>query len=156
MWPVGIVAVLVVTVGANLLMMAVANDPNANAVEPDYYRKAVRWDSTMVQRERNRELGWVAEARLAPIGRDGNAQVTVVLRDAGGAGVAGARVEVTAIHNSAADHRPHAVLETREPGVYGGALMLRRFGLWELRIVAERDGETYTTSLRHDVALEQP
>ena len=50
--------VLALTVAGNLWVMRIANADPSFSVEPDYYRKAVDWDSTMAQRARNEALGW--------------------------------------------------------------------------------------------------
>ena len=48
-WPIGITTVLATTVAANLWVMRLANEDHSFAIEPDYYRKAIMWDSTLAQ-----------------------------------------------------------------------------------------------------------
>ncbi|MEZ4456629.1 MAG: FixH family protein [Gemmatimonadales bacterium] len=57
------IGVLAITVGANGYMLYEANRGMA-AVEPDYYQKAVDFDSTMAQARRNASLGWRVDAAL--------------------------------------------------------------------------------------------
>ena len=151
LWPLGIVAVLALTVGANVILFRAANDRNAAAVEPDYYRKGVRWDSTVAEERASAALGWHAEAGLGPPSRAGT-PLTVRLVGPGGAPLEGAAVEVTAIHNLDALHHVSARLEPLGGGVYGARLPLRHAGMWELRIEAVRGAARFRTTLRRDTA----
>ena len=135
-WPLAIVAVLGVTVIANVWMWRAANEPGASALEPDYYARAVAWDSTQAERSRSAALGWRAEAAFIR-GAEGAAAVRVRLLDRGGAPVEGARVEVQGIHNLESEHPAHWSLAERSPGVYVAEdAGRRRAGRWELRVSA--------------------
>ena len=150
-WPLAIGAVLALTVGANVAVFRAAHDRNAAAVEPDYYRKAVRWDSTMAEERRSAALGWHADAGLGAVTRGGT-PLTVRLAGPDGAPLDGATVEVTAIHNLDALHHVNARLEALGGGVYGARLPLRHAGLWELRIEAARGSDRFRVTLRRDAA----
>jgi nitrogen fixation protein FixH len=149
LWPVAIVAVLGLTVAANVLVFWAARDRNAAAVEPDYYRKAVRWDSTMAEERRSAALGWRAEAVLGGVTRAGT-PLTVRLAGPDGAPLDGATVEVTAIHNLDAQHHVTARLEPLGGGVHRARLPLHRTGLWELRLEVERGRDLFRVTLRCD------
>lgn len=149
-WPIGIAAVLLLTMGANAGVYWAANDSNAAAVEPDYYRKAVEWDSTLAQAARNRALGWSADALLGAAATDGTREVSLTLRDAGGRPVSGAALAVTAIHNSAAARRVEGAGVTDAAGSARLRLPLRHGGLWELRLTATRGPERFTAVLRRE------
>lgn len=149
LWPLAVVGVLAVTVIANAAMLLVAGDPSQRAIEPDYYRKAVAWDSTLAERARSAALGWTLDARLEPAA--GGARLRVSLADAAGAPLAGARVRVTALHNLEADRPTVADCGESTPGAYEASLPLRRAGLWELRVEAVRGAERFTTSLRREL-----
>jgi len=155
LWPLAVSAVLALTVGANVLLFRAAHDRNAAAVEPDYYRKAVRWDSTMAEERASAALGWHADAGLGPLARAG-AQLTVRLAGPGGAPIEGATVTVTAIHNLDALHHVNARLAPLGGGVYGARLPLRHAGLWELRVEAARGGERFRVTLRRDAPAGAP
>jgi nitrogen fixation protein FixH len=149
LWPIAIVAVLGLTVAANVLVFWAARDRNAAAVEPDYYRKAVRWDSTMAEDRRSAALGWRAEAGLGAVTRAG-APLAVRLTGPDGAPLDGATVGVTAIHNLDARRHVAARLEPLGGGVYRARLPLRRSGLWELRLEAVRGRDLFRVTLRRD------
>lgn len=149
-WPTAIVGVLAIHVIATGLMMRAAGGDEGNAVEPDYYRRAVAWDSTAAARARAAGLGWSVVAEIGPIGDDGRAQVTVGIRDAQGAPVTGAEVRVEAIHNAHARHHAGGALTESAAGDYAAPLALRWAGRWELRIGIVHDGITVPVSLRRE------
>jgi nitrogen fixation protein FixH len=149
LWPVAIVAVLGLTVAANALVFWAARDRNAAAVEPDYYRKGVRWDSTLAEERQSARLGWRAEAELGGLDPAG-APLTVRLSGPDGAPLDGAAVVDTAIHNLDALHHVTARLEPRGGGTSGVRLPLRHAGLWELRLEAVRGSDRFRVTLRRD------
>lgn len=155
-WPWGIAAVLALTVAGNALVYWEANDADAAAVEPDYYRKAVEWDSTLAQGERNRALGWSIDADLGPREPNGGRRVRIRVRDAAGLPVSSAVVGLTAIHNAYASQPVQAVSVTDAAGDSRVDLPLVHDGLWELRLVVTRGNDRYTAALRRDTASPGP
>jgi nitrogen fixation protein FixH len=151
LWPVAVAAVLGVTIAVNGLLFWAARDRNAAAVEPDYYRKALRWDSTRAEDRTGAALGWRIEADLGALDPAG-ATLAVRLADRAGAPLEGAAVEVTAVHNLEALHPVVGRLVPVGPGAYGARLPLRRAGLWELRLEVARGGDRLRVSLRRDAA----
>jgi hypothetical protein len=150
-WPMAIVGVLAITVGANVWILYEANrDPNAAALEPDYYRKAVAYDSTMAQAARDSVLGWRLEATPGALDPAGTPLV-LRLTDRDGRAIAGARVTLTAIHNLDAGRSTSARFVTGIDGRAAGTAPLRHAGLWELRFEVRRGGERFTATLRRDV-----
>jgi nitrogen fixation protein FixH len=147
---VAIVGVLAVTVGANVAMMVAARDPNAYVVEPDYYHKAVNWDSTMAQARASAALGWQVDAAL----RDWTPQGTtllVQLADSTGAPLAGADVKVELINNLSPETPVHVIPAEAGGGRYEAQVVLPRPGLWELRLQARRDSAYFTADLHRDL-----
>ena len=146
-WPAAIVAVLAVTVAANAYLLHVATDRNGAVVEPDYYRKALAWDSTAALNARSEVLGWQLVAAIGPLDRAGTGRVSARITDRSGAPLTGATVRVTAIHNLEADRRLAAEL----PAVgdaYEGLLALRHSGLWELRFDVTRGADRFAVTAR--------
>jgi nitrogen fixation protein FixH len=150
-WPVIVVALLVVGVGANVGLMVVATRDASFAVEPDYYDKALHWDERMAQEARNAALGWSVGAVLAPAARPGEARLTVRLHDRAGQAIDGARVAVQTFHSARARHVLTAMLAPEFAGQYGATLPLDRPGLWEVRLRAERGGQVFTKTLVQDL-----
>lgn len=152
LWPIAIVGMLAVNVIATGVLMWAASDDEANAIEPDYYRKAVAWDSTLAVRERGRALGWTMDAALGVLAPDGMATVSVALADSTGAPLDDAVVSVEGIHNAHARHPLHGTLvrDPGSPGRYEARLPFRWAGRWELRIEVARDGERVPVSVRRE------
>jgi nitrogen fixation protein FixH len=148
-WPVAIVGVLAVTVGANVVLIVAARDPNAYVVEPHYYEKALAWDSTMAIADRSAALGWQVDATLhgwTPAGTP----LVVQLADSTAAPVAGAEVRAELLNNLSPAHPVAAVLADAGGGRYTATVPLPRTGLWEIRLEARRDGDLFLADLRRD------
>ncbi len=157
-WPWLLTLGLLATVTVNTVMLFAANsDRNGVAVEPDYYRKAVTWDSTLALQAESDRLGWRSEATLA---REQGAEartpsagvVTLRLSDADGAAVTGAAVAGTLIHNSAPNDRITVPLKETEPGRYVAHSRLQYDGRWELRVVVARGSERFISILHPELA----
>ncbi len=149
LWPVAIVGVLALTVGANIWVMVVARDPHAAAIEPDYYNKAVAWDSTLAEQHRSEQLGWLVDVVLLDASPSG-AVVRVQLRDRTGRALSGARVRVEAIHNLQADARIEAALGELGEGEYSAHMPLPRPGQWELRLDVTQGKDRWVSSVRRE------
>ena len=93
-WPIGITGVLAVTVAANIWVAKIASEDPSFAIEQDYYQKAIAWDSTLAQANRNTQLGWRLTPELGPIGTNGRLRVSARLTDAAGAPISAATVRV--------------------------------------------------------------
>ncbi len=149
LWPIAVIGALVVTVAANMVLLFAANDPRQAVVEPDYYRKAVAWDSTMAQEARDDSLGWSVQAELAPAAEGALIHARVADRQA--APVSGARVSVVGIHNLDAGNPVAGRLRETAPGEYSASLPFRRAGLWELRFRVEDRSNSFTADLRREL-----
>ncbi len=129
--PVGLLLMMAVTQGV-LITSAAGGD----AVETDYYRKAVDWDAHMAQEETNRALGWQLQLDAKPA-RTGAFLLTVSLDDAVGRGITDAQVDVEAFANARSDDRVTLTLKPHN-GHYQAELPVSSFGLWEFRFVVRR------------------
>lgn len=132
-WPVGITCVLAATVAANIWVMIIAKDDPSFAIEPDYYKKAVAWDSTLARATESARLGWRLTPRLSPIAADGGARLSATLSDSTGAPIAGAVVRVSALPVARANEVHEVTLAASVPGEYVTHFEARRPGQWELR-----------------------
>lgn len=154
-WIAAVVGILGVTVAANIWLMTVAGDDPSVSVEPDYYRKAVSFDSTIAQGRRNATLGWRIVPSLARI-TDGRAtELRVQLTDSAGAAIAGATVTVEAMANARSDVRLTATLAP-DGHDYVATLAISRPGLWEFRFSVVHGGERFTVSERLDAVASAP
>lgn len=147
LWPWFIAALLVATAaGQGVMLYAATHDPTF-AVEPDYYTKAVAWDTTMLRERENIRLGWHADGSMSAA--VSGAALRIAITDSAGAPVYGAQVRVTAIHNLDSRH-PATIAMTESGAAYTGDLPGAHRGLWELRVDAVRGSSHFTPSLRVD------
>jgi hypothetical protein len=146
-WPLALGLVLVLTVVANIFVFRLATRPDALAIEPDYYRKAVAWDSTQAVAVRSRALGWRLTAVLGPAGR-GAAPLAVELRDDAGTPVTGALVRVVVFAVARADERLDTALAETAPGRYDLSLPVAGAEWHEVRLAADRGRDHFVQRLR--------
>ena len=148
-WPIAVMTILGATVGANIWVAVIASDDPSFAIEHDYYRKAVQWDSAMAQAKENERLGWRIEPTLAPIDAGNGSTLSVSLTDGSGAPIRDAKIDVVAFFNARADSVVRA--ELRDAGSrYDARLPIGHAGAWELRFDVRRGGERFTSTARID------
>ncbi|MDZ7630224.1 MAG: FixH family protein [Gemmatimonadaceae bacterium] len=148
-WPVIIISVLLAQIGFGIWMARLAgNDPH-HAVEPDYYQKAVNWDSTMAQSRRDRALGWNAATTLTRTsGRAAALQVAIV--DSLGAALTVDSVSVEALAIAHASTIETQAL-TPTGAAWIGTIADAGNGLWEVRVRAVRGTDVFTARLRTEL-----
>ncbi|MBL0937569.1 MAG: FixH family protein [Gemmatimonadaceae bacterium] len=147
-WPIGISCILGATIIGNLTVMRIAKSDPAFAIEPDYYRKAVQYDSTMAQERRNIALGWQVVAQVEPINANDSARVVVTLNGPDATPLTHARVAVMARFNARANDTLTAVLTEQVDGQYVTTLPIGHVGEWEIRVDARRDQSHWQESQR--------
>lgn len=140
-WPIAVGVILGATVVGNIAVMRIANDDPSFAVEPDYYAKAVAFDSTMAQERRNLDLGWGVETSLDPLVTGSPTLLTVRLKDRDAGPLIGASVSIVARFNARANDTLTATLPEISPGTYRSALSITTPGEWEIRVDA-RHGDS--------------
>ena len=151
-WPIAVTGILATTVAANIWVMMIASDDPSFAIEADYYRKALAWDTTLAQAARNAALGWHLTPEMGPIGNDGRAVLTARLTDSLGAAIPNAVVKVSAVPVVRATEVREATLVAADAGRYSARVDARRSGQWELRFDATVGAERFTQVSRVEVA----
>jgi nitrogen fixation protein FixH len=141
-WPAALAGVLAVTVLGNIAVYWIANDDPSFAVEPNYYQRAVDWDSTMAQRARSAALGWAADVVLAPPTGD-QATLQVRLRNRDGAALDSADVRAEASFNARGADLFEVRLTPVGAGLYAGILPSARVGLWRVDLSAVRGADRF-------------
>lgn len=125
-------------IGAGTLIVCSQRDP-AFGVEPDYYAKALAWDSTRAALERSARLGWSATITDDGPAEGGARRVVLRLASGDGAPIRGASIGCIAFHNARSTDRvspAFAERPTGAPGEYEAMLSAPRPGAWEFRIAA--------------------
>ncbi|MEO5799203.1 MAG: FixH family protein [Gemmatimonadales bacterium] len=152
-WPTIVITVLTGTVVMGVVLGRVAIGDNHFAVEPDYYNKAVGWDSTMAQGKRNDSLGWQVIPRIGPIPPRGSVALELEIVDGRGEALTGARVSVEAMPIAYANRVVDRVLPPAElPGHYAAPVTMSPLGLWEFRVTATRADARFTANLRLELS----
>lgn len=145
LWPWALGSVLSMTVVSNLWVMKLAGSDASLAVEPDYYQKALAWDSTMSQQRVNAALGWSLESSLTEgIGGSSQPMIEVLLKNASGEPIDHAAIFVEATHNARAGEIITVELAPHGTGRYRAMLGSTRRGLWQLRFEVTAAGERFT------------
>ena len=144
-WPFIIVGLLGLSVVAESIKMVYATNDPAFAVEPDYYNKAVHWDEAQAARAASEALGWRA---VLEAGRE---ELLVRLFDRDGEPLSGAEVQVEAFHNARANRVVKGALAPAGPGLYAMTHPFGRPGIWEYRVVAERNGERFLLTTQEEI-----
>jgi nitrogen fixation protein FixH len=147
-WPIGITAVLATTVAANVWVAMIASGDPSFAIEPEYYKKAIAWDSTLAQGRQNATLGWRLVPTLGPIAATGGTRLSATLTDSTGVPISGATVRVTAMPVARATQVHEATLTASGAGEYDAQLDARLPGQWELRFVASLGASRFTRTDR--------
>lgn len=140
-WPIGLALILATTVIGNLSVIYFTGDDPSFAVEPDYYRKAVVWDSTQLLNADSKALGWHATVQLEAwdgATTDGETALRLTLRDADGHDVPDAEISGELLHIARASVVDTLHFAPSDSGTYLARARMARAGLWELRLAAER------------------
>jgi len=148
-WPIGVVVVLALTIGANIYVAFRANDDPSVSVESDYYQKAVRFDADQAMRRRSERLGWRLTITAAPAAAGGET-LTASLADSTGAPVRGAVVRFTALA-VARGNDPVSGTAREEGDHYVATLPMVRRGLWDINIEVVRGSDRFVTAQRLDL-----
>ncbi|QDU84115.1 FixH [Planctomycetes bacterium Pla163] len=127
-------ALLVTHTSAMIAAVVIAvEDPSFTTV-PDYYRRAVDWDTTQARRAASGELGWASQVAPSALGE----RLVVTLTDREGRPVVGAVGALTAFHHAATKEVRTVPLEERGDGIYFATLDVGRVGAWQVTVEAER------------------
>lgn len=145
-WPAAIIVILAAQVAFGIWMAKVANADPHFAVEPDYYKRAVAWDTTMAQARRDHALGWAASATITADAGD-SARLHVTLTDSAGAPITADSVEAEAFSIANSARQLQVTLRPAANG-YATTLPAARRGLWEVHLRAARGHDHFTAKLR--------
>ena len=150
-WPIGVAVILGATVMANIVVMRVATNDPSFAIEPDYYQKAVAFDSSIAGERRSLALGWSATSKIVENDSIGRPTLTVTLLDSQRQPVQGATMKAVALANVRANDLVSVSLTEVAPGEYAARLGARIRGQWEVRVDAVRGTDHFAASTRTDI-----
>jgi len=152
-WPTIITGILVGNLVLGVVLVRIAIGDDHFAVEPDYYRRAIGWDTVQAQARHNLALGWHLDATIAPITLSSPTTLVLRLTDRDGVPLSAAAATIEA---RPIGHASELVQGTAragaDPGILHAAMPFHREGLWELRVAIEHGGDRFTESLRLDLS----
>lgn len=155
-WPLIITGILVGNLVLGVFLIRIAADDQHFAVEPDYYQRALAWDTVQAQRSHNVALGWQLDATMDPIAPRGTTPLVLQLRDRAGIPLA---AESATIEARPIAYAADAIFATATPRTHDSLrealhaeLPISREGLWEFRIAVRRGGDQFTATLRADLS----
>jgi len=112
------------------------------ATEPDYYQRALDWDSTMAQARVNLELGWRVSGHLT-----GDGRLELAVTDREGTPIEQARIDGEGFALAGGDSYPLR-LDPVGDGTYEGRIGDRQPGLHEIRLRIQTADHRVTAVLR--------
>lgn len=152
-WPTIVTCILVGNLVLGVVLVRIATGDDHFAVEPDYYRRAIGWDTVQAQARHNLALGWQLSATVEPINPTTPTAVVFHLTDRDGVAVPvdQAQIEARAVAYASEVVRGLAT-PTSEPGVLRAAMSFHREGLWEIQVAVTRGDDHFTETLRLDLS----
>jgi nitrogen fixation protein FixH len=142
---------LVSLLGTQLAVLSSVLDDPTFSTEPDYYRKALDWDTQQALARDSQALGWTARASSDAAPGAARA-VSVSITDGQGAAVSGAALRALAFPNVRAGQARQLTFREASPGVYRAELGAARPGIWELRCSGTRGQQRFESTLRFELA----
>jgi nitrogen fixation protein FixH len=151
-WPVALAGMIFLHAAAMVTVILVATRDPSFAVEPNHYQKALAWDAFSARNRASQALGWKATARTdAGLDANGTRGLEMDIADREGNPVRGARAALLAFPHARGEERMRVDLAETAPGHYTTRAGMVRTGIWELRLVAQRGDDSFTTTLLHSV-----
>ena len=158
-WPVGLTILFVCSASVVVYTALLGAGPGSRSIEPDYYQRAVDWDSERARLEAADRLGWTIDASVSPTpNAAGSRQVSVLVLDADDEPIEDALVEVVCFPQK----RAHDRITARLPALSGGQYQKRldampTGGMWEIRVsVDARDQQALVIETLELDALPDP
>ncbi len=138
-WPVAIVGVLAAQAAFIAAVITVASRDPSNAIEPNYYEKAVKWDTSSRAAHAWEDSGWsldfsfeTVDAASIPTSTKA-CRLVAHLRDGDAHQTNASSIEVECFHQARSGERFKWTLVPRAHGEFESSALHFRPGLWEIR-----------------------
>lgn len=139
-WPAFATFIVALGVGGTGVLIYSATSDRSFGVEPDYYAKALAWNDTAAQRERNSALNWTC--RVEPGSTTDTMELAV--NDASGEPIAGATVTGLVFPNARSNERMLIEMVEGAPGRYVASAPSLRNGSLHVRVRIQRGADVFT------------
>lgn len=156
-WPLIIVGLLGLQITLCVIGACLAErHASGGIIVPDYYQKALNWDTHMAAVRASESLGWTHRLQISPLAPGAAADhanriVTITLTDHNGRPVDDASVQIHAYADAQADRRLQFPLARVAPGRYTAAAPMQREGLWHIDLDVHRGRDRYIDELPIDI-----
>ncbi len=134
------VAGFLVVLAVNGTMIWAALSTFGGLATADYYDRGRTYNETLAAAADMETLGWQAEAQATSLG-NGRFSIVVSLVGSDGAPVTGADLLASFVRPASEADDFQVALLPRQDGVWSAEITPPATGLWEMRILAERDGQ---------------
>lgn len=142
------VACMGIVVLVNAGMVTAALTTYSGLAHRDAFGRGLAYNRVIENVERQEKLGWRVELQTGEASADGVRRLALVLLDAAGQPLTGARVEGS-LRRPVENVAPIAVaFDERGMGHYAGAPVVLRRGQWDAQIVVVRAGERFDVTQR--------
>ena len=155
-WPMGIVALLVIGVGYSLWVVFASQSDGGVQVIDNYYEKAVEWDERVALQNQSDATGWHVTLTFEPAQRASEPPSLLLhFADRSSQNLEGLQGIVKATRPSSAAIVAEMNLEGASiaPGVYRLAFAGARAGLWDFEIDVMLDSLRFTKVIRKELVL---
>jgi hypothetical protein len=141
-WPWIIVGLLLIHASLIVGTIMVVSARNDLYVEPNYYAKAVDWDTQRATLEAADEMGWTIQLIVdQPTARADQLQtLRVAITDRENLPVTGALVEAECFHPAHANDRINTVLVRQDDGTYQAIVEMKEPGFWKINLSIRHRG----------------
>lgn len=148
-WPGLVVAILSLSVGANIVLIIAARSDGGAQIIDNYYEKAAHWDDHQAELKRVRELGWTVDILVGPQAE--TRPVRFIVKDRDGVPVQGLRPNVVVTSPAKLAVQSQAELTNDAPGIYAANLDIPHPGLWDFEFTARLGDGDFITKKRVEV-----
>ncbi len=146
--------IIFVLLGMNVVVVAItvyaAHKDGGAAIEPDYYRKALAYDTLQERQLASASLGWTVTAEFEADPQSGENLLRIIATDGGGGPLTGAVVHADAFPSVRANERSRLLCREIRPGIYAAPLTLTRAGSWRIEATVESRDHVFVQ--RTDIA----
>jgi nitrogen fixation protein FixH len=143
------------SVVAWFFMIRTALSDASVAIEPEYYRKASNIDQEKALQKESERLGWRANVETFQMSTGGQLTLVVRVRDGDQRQLEGLNVSALAFPNLRSSDRQAVQLHPGSDGTYRTTLDRPWPGIWEVRLLARRDGQEFQQVLRPELLRQE-
>lgn len=111
------------------------------------YEKGLQYNTVISKAKLQEELGWKTVITTA-FSESGDARIMATLADRDGNPISGAQVALWLVRPAREGLDIKTVMRPTGKGIYTAVSALPARGLWEVRILAEKDGHSHQSSKR--------